>query len=512
MIDLIIVLIYFFIVFITAFSGRIKNISSEQYFLNSRSLKWHSIAISTIATNIQGYQFLGMMGSAYLFGIAQASLEINAIQGLLIAAFVFVPLFLKEKIITISQFIKIKLGKTLAFTYSITYLVFYSTITIGAALFWGAYAADSVFNNELSFLSENRITRIAILIFFLGVFSALYTYFGGLSAVVKTDIIQFCFLTIGGIAILATTLYHIGGWSKLYELSPDKMHLYLPSDHEFLPWTHVLGLFFLNINYWCGNQIVMQRSIAAKNLGHAQTGLMVGGLLKYLMALIIIIPGVALYNINPNLISEPDIAYPYIIKTFIPIGFKGIILCGLFASLMSTVDSTFNSIATLWSIDIYSVLINKKATSKEKVDAGKASIIVSLFSGLIMGFVFLLMKFENPELAFTHSLNELRYIIFSGLILLVCLTVLLINPKSKFILFCFILTILTNIFIKIFFSDINYFLRTFMSVGAWIIVILIINRKKLTLFNKLFKSYSIKHRNFGFLLLLSLILINYFFK
>ena len=147
MIDIIIVLTYFLVVIIAAFSGRIKNLTSDEYFLSSRNLKWYSIAISTIATNVQGYQFLGMMGSAYLFGIAQASLEINAIQGLFIAAFIFVPLFLKEKIITISQFIKIKFGKTLSNTYSITYLLFFSTITIGAALFWGAYATDAVFGN-----------------------------------------------------------------------------------------------------------------------------------------------------------------------------------------------------------------------------------------------------------------------------------------------------------------------------------------------------------------------------
>ena len=216
MIDIIIVLTYFLVVIIAAFSGRIKNLTSEEYFLSSRNLKWYSIAISTIATNVQGYQFLGMMGSAYLFGIAQASLEINAIQGLFIAAFIFVPLFLKEKIITISQFIKIKLGKTLSNTYSITYLLFFSTITIGAALFWGAYATDAVFGNELSFLNENRVYRIGVLIIFLGVFSAVYTFFGGLSAVVRTDIIQFSVLTFGGLAILTICLIKIGGWSKIY--------------------------------------------------------------------------------------------------------------------------------------------------------------------------------------------------------------------------------------------------------------------------------------------------------
>lgn len=134
----------------TALAGRTgKEVSIEQYFLSSRNLRWPSIALSTIATNIQGYQFLGMMGSAYLFGLAQASLEINAVQGILMAAFIFVPLYLSEKIITITQFIKV------ALLYTCANMLMFSTITLGAALFWGAYAADLVFAEYLSFLSED---------------------------------------------------------------------------------------------------------------------------------------------------------------------------------------------------------------------------------------------------------------------------------------------------------------------------------------------------------------------
>ena len=130
------------------------------------------------------------------------------------------------------------------------FALIFSTITIGAALFWGAYATDAVFGEELSFLSESRFYRIGVLIIFLGCFSALYTFFGGLSAVVRTDIIQFSVLTFGGLTILSICLIKLGGWNKLYELSPEKMHLFLEFDHQYLPWTHVLGLFFLNINYY----------------------------------------------------------------------------------------------------------------------------------------------------------------------------------------------------------------------------------------------------------------------
>ena len=209
MIDFIIVITYFVVILFVALRGKISaDSSADEYFLSSRNLPWYSIALSTIATNIQGYQFLGMMGSAYLFGLAQANLEINAVQGILLGTFVFVPLFLKEKITTVTQFIAKKLGKRIALFYSLTNMALFATVTLGAALFWGAYAADMVFSEQLSFLSDNRIIRIAILIVILGVFSAIYTYFGGLSAVVKTDIIQFGTLLLGGIVVCLTAIYH----------------------------------------------------------------------------------------------------------------------------------------------------------------------------------------------------------------------------------------------------------------------------------------------------------------
>ena len=151
-----------------------------------------------------------MMGSAYLFGLAQANLEINAVQGILIGAFVFVPLFLREKIMTITQFIAQKLGQRIALFYSIANIALFATVTIGAALFWGAYAAELVFGEQLSVLHSNRIVRIAILILILGVFSAIYTYLGGLSAVVKTDIIQLRLFIIGGIVVCFTAVNQLG--------------------------------------------------------------------------------------------------------------------------------------------------------------------------------------------------------------------------------------------------------------------------------------------------------------
>lgn len=512
MIDFVIVLTYFTVVLIVALRGKISpNSSADEYFLSSRNLPWYSIALSTIATNIQGYQFLGMMGSAYLYGLAQANLEINAVQGILLGAFVFVPLFLKEKITTITQFIAQKLGQRIALFYSLANIALFATVTLGAALFWGAYAADMVFGEQLSFLHENRILRIAILIVVLGVFSAIYTYFGGLSAVVKTDIIQFSVLLIGGIVVCLTAVYHLGGWEQLYLKTPEKMHLHLAADHPTLPWTHLLGLFFLNINYWCANQTVMQRALAAKSVAHAQTGLMVGGLIKYFMAVIIIVPGIALYGILGDSLGEPDLAFPYLVKTYLPVGVKGIILCGLFASLMSTVDSTFNSLATLWSTDIYATYINKTASDQQKIKAGRKAILFSLGTALMMGLILLYFKFDNPDAAFTHTLNNLRYYINCGIVVLICSAVLLIKPNIKVVLFAFVTTLPINIGLQLILPEMNYFVRAFWVIFSGLSLGIIASKGQLNSIVSLFHPASKQSRNWGWALAISLLFLHFIF-
>ena len=495
-----------------ALRGKVKaDSSADEYFLSSRNLSWYSVALSTIATNIQGYQFLGMMGSAYLFGLAQANLEINAVQGILIGAFVFVPLFLRQKITTITQFIAQKLGQRIALFYSIANITLFATVTIGAALFWGAYAADLVFGEQLSVLHPDRIVRIAILILILGVFSAIYTYLGGLSAVVKTDIIQFSVLIIGGIVVCLTAVNQLGGWEQLYIKTPERMHLHLPADHPTLPWTHLFGLFLLNINYWCANQTVMQRALAAKTVGHAQAGLLAGGLIKYLMAVIIIIPGIALYGVLGDSLGEPDMAFPYIVNTYLPVGIKGIILCGLFASLMSTVDSTFNSLATLWSTDIYSKYINKKANDQEKIKAGQKAILFSLGTSLIMGLVLLYLKFDDPDSAFTHTLNNLRYYINCGIVVLICSAVILSKPRRDIVLFAFIATLPVNISLQIFFPEMNYFVRAFWVIFIGLSITIAGSRGKLNSVLGLFEPANRLTRNWGWLLAISLLLLHLIF-
>jgi SSS family solute:Na+ symporter len=238
---------------------------------------------------------------------------------------------------------------------------------------------------------------------------------------------------------------------------------------------------------------------------------MIGGLIKYLMAIIIVIPGIALYGILGDSLGEPDLAFPYLVKTYLPIGLKGIVLCGLFASLMSTIDSTFNSLATLWSVDIYSTYINKNASDIEKIESGRKAIVFSFFTALLMSMILLYLKFDDPDSAFTHTLNNLRYYINCGIVVLICSSVLLLKPSKNSILTAFLITIPLNISLQYLIPEMNYFLRAFWVIFSGLLIALIFNLQKIQNLYKLTYVSSKNNLILGCFLLTSLIIIHIIF-
>jgi SSS family solute:Na+ symporter len=433
LLDALIVLAYFAIILFIGIRARSdKDVTAEEYFLSSRSLKWPSIAISTIATNISAGHFMGMAGSAYLIGLGQANFELNAIVGILIAAFVFVPFYLKARVMTITEFFEQRFGSRVALTYSVLMMVLYAFLYMGSALFWGAYAIDALFGDLVAFLGESKEIRLGLMVVGLGAFSAFYTYLGGLSAVVRTDIAQFVLLLAGGLLTLGYSISALGGWEQLFLQTGDLMHLHLPATHPDLPWIGLAGMCLLNLNYWGANQVILQRALAAKTLRDAQIGLLVGGCFKYLMVLIIIVPAIALAGITENaLASNPDQAYMTLVNTLLPSGLRGLILCGLFASLMSTVDSTFNSVSTLFSIDVYKRYLNPDASDASVVRVGKMAIIGTLVTGCLFGFIMIYVKLHNEDFPLTHWFNALSYVVKNAFVVLVVAAIFLFRPARK---------------------------------------------------------------------------------
>ena len=466
--DLSIVLVYFVVIMTIGVRARARQaVGSEEYFLSSRSLRWPAIAMSTIATNIHANHFIAAAGSAYLYGLAQANLEINAIFGILVAAFCFVPLYLRMRVVTITQFFEAKLGPRVALTYALLMIALYALLYLGTALFWAAYALDGIFGEAIGWIGDDPALRLCLLVVVTGTFSAIYTYLGGMRAVVRTDIVQFGLLALGGLVTLGVAIHQLGGWSELWNRTGHLMHLHLPRDHPKLPWVAILGMFLLNLNYWGANQVILQRALAARSLRDAQIGLLVGGALKYLTVLIIIIPGIALAGIlRERPLSDPDQAYLTLVRSFLPAGVRGLILCGLFASLMSTLDSIYNSVATLWSVDIYKRHLRPQATDIEIVRAGKRTIIATLISGILFGFVVVYVKYGNPTFALTHWFNAATYYIKNGFVLLVLAAVFLRQPSRGLVMFGLIFSVVLTAVLKVRLPELNYFVRT-----IWVILI-----------------------------------------
>ena len=468
LLDLGIIATYFAIILAIGIRARASaDVSAEEYFLSSRSLKWPTIAMSTIATNIQAGHFVSMAGSAYFFGLAQANLEINAIFGILIATFFFVPLYLRMRVITISQFFEAKLGPKVALAYAVLMILLYALLYLGTALFWAAYVIDGVFGSMGALPQLDPAVRLGLLVVATGVFSAAYTYLGGLRAVVRTDIVQFVLLVGGGIITLSVAIHYLGGWSQLWSSTGHLMHLHLPRDHDTLPWTALFGMLLLNLNYWGANQVILQRALAAKSLKHAQVGLLMGGVLKYLIALIVIIPGIAMVGIlGDQRLDDPDLAYITLVSTYLPAGVRGLILCGLFASIMSTLDSIFHSVATLWSVDIYRRHLRPDATDAQVVRSGRHAIVAALVSGVLFSFVVIYVKFGNQDFPLTHWFNELSYYVKNGFVLLVLAAVFLLRPSRRLVLATLLSSVLLYLALNIAFPEMNYFVRS-----AWVIVV-----------------------------------------
>jgi SSS family solute:Na+ symporter len=352
-----------------------------------------------------------------------------------------------------------------------------------------------------------------------------YVYFGGLAAVVRTDVIQMITLIGGATIVLVLAIKALGGVSELY--NPDLysniqtgkdhlMHLFLSADHEKIPWTAVFfGMALMHIQYWGANQVILQRALAARSLKDAQLGLVLGGFLKYIVAALIIIPPIALVGFHKTL-EDPDQAYIVLINTLLSPGIRGLVLVGLFASLMSTVDSIINSVSTLYSFDIYKRHINKDASDEHLIRIGKNTIGVSTIAGILFAFSLIYIKYHGLDFPLSHLTNEISYHIKAGFTILILAAVFCTNAPKKVVAYVFIGSAFISLSFKyIIFAEMNYLNRT-----GWVIVLCYgvlaavsyfspgqkINLKGLLVVDSKRVGYL------GIFLALSLIAINIFFR
>ncbi len=354
---------------------------AQDYFLASRSLPWWAIGASLIAANISAEQIIGMSGSGYAIGLAIASYEWMAAATLLIVGKWFLPVFLRNGIYTMPQFLEQRYGSRIRTLMAVFWLGLYVFVNVTSILWLGAIAVSQVTGMD---------QMLAVVL--IGVFALLYQLYGGLKAVALTDIVQVTLLVLGGLLVAGLTLNQLGegagilaGFHKLWEAQPGHFEMILDKDNPFykdLPGISVLvgGMWIMNISYWGFNQYIIQRALAAKDIGEAQKGVLFAAFLKLLMPVIVVLPGIAAVMLAPGL-DKPDQAYPKMMR-LLPTGILGLVFAALVAAIVASLASKINSIATIFTLDFYAKM-KPQADQQRLVRVGRITAIVAVLLGIL---------------------------------------------------------------------------------------------------------------------------------
>ncbi len=380
-IDIIVFISYFILILLVGFGAVFinkKKQSSKDYFFAGNTLPWWVIGSSVIAANISAEQFIGMTGSGYAIGLGIATYEWLGAIGLLIVAKYFLPIYLKNGIYTMPGFLEKRYDSRLRVGLAVFWLLVYWFVNLSSVFYLGALVLQG-------FLGLNLLQWI----FVLAGLSGLYSVIGGLKAVAYTDVIQVIFLIFGGLITTFFALKAISnstdiflGLEMLFNHAPEKFDLILDKtnpNYKYLPGIGVIlgGLWVANIAYFGCNQYIIQRSLAAKNIGEAQKGMALAAFLKLFIPLIVVLPGIAAFVLEAE-IGKPDEAYPWLLNNFIPSGFKGLAFAALVAAIVSSLSSMVTSASTIFTFDIYKPIFNKTATDSKLVVVGRIMSAVSL--------------------------------------------------------------------------------------------------------------------------------------
>jgi len=369
---------------------------TKDFFLAEGSLTWWAIGASLIASNISAEQFIGMSGSGFAMGLAISTYEWMAAATLVIVAIFFIPVYLKNKIYTMPQFLAQRYDNRVATVMAVFWLLLYIFVNLTSILYLGALAVMTI--SGFSFTT---------CVLGLAIFAVIITL-GGMKVIGYTDVIQVFFLILGGLATtyLALNLVaeHFGGsglmqgLGQLRKVAPEHFHMILDKTnphYKELPGLTVLigGMWIVNLNYWGCNQYITQRALGA-DLKTARGGILFAAFLKLLMPVIVVLPGIAAYVLYKNggfqqeMVDaagtvKPDHAYPVLLN-LLPVGLKGLSFAALTAAIVASLAGKANSIGTIFTLDIYRHYFKKDATEQQLVKVGRIAIIVSCIIAVLV--------------------------------------------------------------------------------------------------------------------------------
>ncbi|AYN05914.1 sodium/sugar symporter [Flavobacterium sp. 140616W15] len=402
--DYIVFIIYFVVVSTYGYTIYRKRKKDERdakaYFLAEGNLTWWAIGASLIASNISAEQFIGMSGEGFFLGIAVAAYEWVAAITLIIVAVWFIPVYLKNKIYTMPQFLKTRYNESTALIMAVFWLFLYVFVNLTSILYLGAVAINGLAGGEYL-----HVIMVGLALF------ALIISLGGMKVVAYTDVIQVAVLIIGGLVtsyIALTTVGHyfgvgqnaIAGFKVLMQEAPEHFKMIIPKPtatssqleiDKYLTFpgllSYVAGIWIINLNYWGCNQYITQRALGA-DLQTARTGILFAGFLKLLMPVIVMLPGIAAYVLYqnghlPQLVGGKDGAYSAVL-TFLPTGLKGLSVAALTAAIVASLAGKVNSISTIYTLDIHKKYIQKEAGEKQQVNIGR----IAVFAAMLLAVLF----------------------------------------------------------------------------------------------------------------------------
>ncbi len=378
--DWIVIAGYFVLVFAVAFGAaaiaRTTRKTAAGYFLAGRNVGWFIIGASLFASNIGSEHLVGLAGAGASSGVALGQYEIQASLVLLLLGWLFVPFYLRSNVYTMPEFLERRYSPAARWYLALISIVGYVLTKISVTI----YAGGVVFTGLLGidFWTGALIVVVA---------TGIYTVFGGLRAVLYTDMLQAFVLIGGAVAVTVVGLHRLGGWETMRELAgPDMMSMWKPMTDPDFPWTGVLlGAPIVGVWYWCTDQFIVQRVLSAANVDQARRGTVFAAYLKVLPLFLFVIPGVIAYCLvkqGAMELGRPDEALPTLIRHLLPGGVRGLVIAGLLAALMSSLSSVFNSCSTLVTWDIYRK-IHPEASERRLVIVGQIATVAMVVAGLL---------------------------------------------------------------------------------------------------------------------------------
>jgi len=370
---------YFAVILVVAFgvaSRRGTRDSAEGYFLGGRNSGWFIIGASLFASNIGSEHLVGLAGTGAASGLAVGQFEILASLILLLLGWFFVPFYLRSGVFTMPEFLERRYSPAARWYLALVSIIAYVLTKISVTIFAGAIVFEALMG--LDFWTGAFIVVVA---------TGIYTIFGGLRAVLYTELLQMFVMIGGAVAVTLIGLDRIGGWGPMVqEAGPGFLDMWKPLSDPDFPWTGILlGAPILGVWYWCTDQFIVQRVLSARNLDEARRGAIFGGFLKVLPLFIFVVPGVIAYVLAQRgeiVLGASDQALPVLIGTLLPAGLKGLVVAGLLAALMSSLAAVFNSCSTLITWDIYKKL-RPDAHERQLVLVGQVATLVMVGFGLL---------------------------------------------------------------------------------------------------------------------------------